>query len=152
MRLTTILLFISYFITAQESYEKIKIKKSDYSIYFFNTSTTSYSINASSNVFYLRLGSSRKCKTLIEINNGQLKALSGDSLYKLAYLPGMNYRHYYINPTELNDNISPSDKNCSLFKTEVNGANTAMPDSVIQIKLLNLNGDTIHLVNKYYYR
>lgn len=153
MRLTVILIFVSFFSLAQEIHEKIKIKKSDYSIYFFNTSSPSEVINSTNNLFVLQLGSSRKCKTVIEITNGQLKPIKNDSIYKLVHLPGMNYRHLFISSTEQNNSSSTaSQKLCPDFKTEVNGANTLLPDSVIQIKLLNLSNDSIHLTNKYYYR
>lgn len=151
------ILFIAFpfLLHSQEIHDKIKIKKSDYSIYFFKIGNTSDSvITSSNNQFILKMGNSRKCKAVIEVYNGRLSEIKKDSLYKLSYMPGMNYRHLFKD-TDLiqrKTSVSKTITHCPYFKTEVNGSGTGYNDKTILIKIVSASGDSTFLTNKYYYR
>lgn len=161
MRFLILIIFFSFSIKAQEIHEKIKIKKSDYSIYFFQTGKATDTISSSSNnTFFLKSGNARKCKSVIEVYNGRLSEIKKDSLYELSYMPGMNYRHLFKDSLIVTENpknsftpaktkvVSP----CSYFKTEVNGSGNAYGEKTILIKIVSASGDSTFLTNKYYYR
>ncbi len=160
MRLLFIFIFIGSFFKAQSQPDKIKIKKEDYSIYFFNQGKKSDTINSNNNTFVLKLGVSRRCNTFIEIENGKLIETKNDSLFKLMYMPGMNYRHLYRDTvvTELpaKSTIAPAKtriyQKCGLFTTQVNGSSGNPQSKTIVIKFKSFQNDTIYLSNKYYFK
>lgn len=140
--------------------DKIKIKKEDYSIYFFNSGKKTDTIQNTNNTFVLKLGVSRRCNTFIEIENGKLVETESDSLFKLMYMPGMNYRHLYRDTvvTELaaKSAMAPAKtriyQKCGLFTTQVNGSSGNAQNRTISIKFKSFQNDTIYLSNKYYFK
>lgn len=160
MRIFILLIFFPFLIHSQEIHDKIKIKKSDYSIYFYKTGSKSDSlITSTNNQFVLKIGNARKCKSVIEVYNGRLSEIKKDSLYKLSFMPGMNYRHLFADSAIIveppKNKITPSKTKvvspCSYFKTEVNGAGTVSGKTIL-IQIKSLSGDSTFLTNKYYYR
>jgi hypothetical protein len=161
MRLLLLLVFTQQLLVAQESPEKIKIKKEDYSIYFFQKDIKSDTISkTSANLFVLKIGISRRCNALIEIDNGRLVPTKNDSIYQLVYMPNINYRHRFRDSAIVTEppknKLSPAKKStvspCSVFKTEVNGSGNSGLTKQISIRIKNNANDSLYLSNKYYYR
>ncbi len=150
------LTFITY-----SQIDKIKIKKEDYSLYFFQKGIKSDTITSQkNNLFVLKIGVSRRCNALIEVENGRLIPTNNDSIYQLSYMPHLNYRHFFKdslssseayktkNSSSKKPNISP----CSNFKTEINGSNNTDQSKQINITIKNKSNDSLYLSNKFYYR
>lgn len=161
MRFILLLVFTQQLLVAQELPEKIKIKKEDYSIYFFQQGVKLDTIsNASGNLFILKIGISRRCNALIEIENGRLVATKNDSIYKLTYTPYINYLHRFRDSTSVSDQVQHHNsdtkkkvvQSCSVFKTEINGSGNASLSKFITIRIKNNANDSLYLNNKYYYR
>jgi hypothetical protein len=153
---TFIFIFLQPYIFSQN--EKIKIKKEDYSLYFFQKGNKTDTISKTKgDLFYLKAGLSRRSDLLIEIENGKLLPLINDTIMQLVLMPGMNYRHRFSTNSSSNM-ISEKNKSAdkplpfSVFKTEVNGASVNQNPSQITIRFTNLRGDSILLKNIFFYR
>jgi len=161
MRFILLLFILPLTIVAQNNLDKIKIKKEDYSLYFFQKGIKSDTITSQkNNLFVLKIGVSRRCNALIEVENGRLIPTNNDSIYQLSYMPHLNYRHFFKdsissaeayktkNSSSKKPNISP----CSIFKTEINGSNNTGQSKQINITIKNKSNDSLYLSNKFYYR
>ena len=85
---------------------------------------------------------------------------SNDSLFKLVYMPGMNYRHLYrdsvVTEVAAKSAIAPAKtrlyQKCGIFVTQVNGSNGNSQNRTIGVKFKSFQNDTIYLSNKYYFK
>lgn len=84
-----LLLVLSPCIQAQQ---KIKVRHADNHFLFFQTGAKSDTIARNkSDVFVVHFPDSIQHSLVIHLQNAQLVKTAGDSLFRLAYIPGMKY-------------------------------------------------------------
>lgn len=154
MRFILLFLMLQLHTSAQNIPDKIKIKKEDYSLYFFQKGAKTDTISSqNNNLFVLKIGVSRRRNAIIEIENGRFETTKNDSIYKLVHMPGMNYRHLFGDSTTTEKSEKKTSPfACTVFKTQVNGSNASGHSKQIHITIKNNTGDSLYLSNKYYYR
>lgn len=85
----SILLFSSLTSQAQQS---IKVRRADNRFLFFQTGAKSDTIARNKgDLFVVHFPDSIQHRLVIQLQNGQLIKTSSDSLFRLAYIPGMKY-------------------------------------------------------------
>jgi hypothetical protein len=95
--------FSPYYLSAQQ--QKIRFKKSEAFVYFFQKDNKSDTIEKGKNdLFYLIVPDSLKERLSIYVDNGQLLATFNDSIVRLNRMSGLKYESIYIqeNSKDLN--------------------------------------------------
>jgi hypothetical protein len=99
--------------------KKIRFKKNQEMIFFFQKGKTSdVIVKDQSDIFYLSVPDSLKPWISIQVNNGRLIKFSGDTLLRAECLKGMRYESLFQNLTMSGDSLH--------FVTRVDGA-SALP-------------------------
>jgi hypothetical protein len=158
--LTTSLLFI-FASSVFSQPDKIKIKKDDNSLYFFQVGTSSDTISSGKNdIFYFKLSKDKRCATRVEVENGQLLKLN-DTTLKLIYIPHLNYLHNFADSIFINEEKNSKGlsryeqmtiEKCSIYKSMINGTNSSPNSRAITIRFIENFDNKAVLSNAFYYR
>ena len=126
-------LFILFFYNSSQAQYSIKIKREDNRFLFFQLGQNSDTIvKNKTDLFLIKLPDSLKQNIEIHLNNGQLTKTDNDTIYRLIPILGMKYSH---------------SKPDSVFNTLLEG--NCQSSKTISIKFINtLNQKTI-LQNKF---
>lgn len=90
----TKLIIIIFFLTAVPvlAQQSIKVRRADNRFLFFQTGAQSDTIARNKgDLFVLHFPDSIQHRLVVHLQNGQLIKTAGDSLFRLAYIPGMKY-------------------------------------------------------------
>jgi hypothetical protein len=127
--------------------EKLKFKKDNSLVYFFQTGSKSDTVfKSANNRFYLSVPDSLKLSISIQVENAQLISES-DSIVKLNYIPGIKYESLYI---QIKNHSSKIQKQYE-FKTLVNGTSGYKRDRIL-IRLIDRRENSLILENEFFYR
>ena len=134
--------------SASQTVDKLKFKKENSLIYFFQKGSKSDSISKSvHNLFYLVVPDSLKHQISIQVENGQLQKTANDSIVRLSYLKGIKYESVYTRK-ETNGFDSKPAKGYE-FKTMINGL-AEMPADSILVQFYFKKGNGLILANKFF--
>lgn len=132
-----------------QSVEKIKFKKQNSLLYFFQKGAKSDTIvKNKSDLFYLVVPDTLKDKIIIFVDNGQLLPTPNDSIVKLNFVRGFNYESLFL-PEE--QSAAGADKKKQFhFKTLVNGT-SLQPINSVRFKIVNKKEDGVIIENVFFY-
>jgi len=145
---------------AQKSPEKIKIKKQDSAFFFFQVGKQADTISeGKGDLFYLKLSEENRCHVRISIQNGQLKRMDSDTLFKLIRITNINYTHFFADSTGTKEtkknNLVKKEKvvkRCFKFVTGPDGAGNFGNPFLITIRFYDRKTNKLLLTNNFYYR
>ncbi|PBQ32253.1 hypothetical protein CNR22_10880 [Sphingobacteriaceae bacterium] len=149
LKILIFLFILSFFgILSAQPVEKIRFKKDQSLIYFFQKGSKTDTLHKNrDNFFYLIVPDSIKKNLSIAVENGQLMATVNDSLVKFNYLPGFKYESFY---TAKDVNAGKKAKPEYEYKTMVDGI-SILPENKISISLINKQTGGLILENVFFY-
>jgi hypothetical protein len=125
-----------------QSVPAIKFKKSRL-VYFFQIGAKTDTVTGKQgNLFCLIVPDSMKERTVINIENGQLRPTDNDSIVKLYHVQGIRYECVFVKDPKTNSYE---------FKTLVNGASVD-EQNTIRIKITDRKDEKVDLENVYFFR
>lgn len=150
-RTLIIFLFLSTapLLQAQEP-ATIRFAREKNQLYFFQTGEKSDTISKGrGDLFFMVIPDTLKNVLRINIDNALMEPGSGDSLYRLLYMPGLRYELIFIDSVK----ALPGDKNEVFYrlKVRINGA-ALLPAPVIRIEFVDRRRDRRLLENDFYFR
>jgi len=98
--------------------------------------------NSGGNVFCYFVPDSMKRSVLVHVENGKLDAISGDTLLKFTYLPGLIYEGIFVNK----ENYSESPL---VFRSLINGIAT-LEKPKLSIRIVNRR-EKLFFAHEYYF-
>jgi hypothetical protein len=147
---STLCLLFLFGKTFSQSAEKIKFKKTDPFIYFFQKGEKKDTLAKTlGDIFYLFVPDSLKNVISIYVENGQLLATNNDSLFRLHFVRGIKYESLFsLKETR---NTGNKDLEKFEFKTLVNGSST-LSENKIKVQIYNRVLNELVLENSFIYR
>lgn len=145
MKTAVVVLVLFYVMPAlAQNPNKIKIKKQDNLVYFYQKGTKSDTITSqSNNLFYFILSDTLKYSTRLFIDNGTFIKTKNDSVIQFIFMPGLKYEAKYT-----------KDKLMAFkqfkFKSLINGA-TSYDKNQIVIQVISNLQDNPLIENKFYF-
>ncbi len=152
------MLLLTVFSANAQQPQKIRLKKEQSTVYFFQKGIKSDTIiKGGSDLFYLVVPDSLKPLLSILVENGRLVATANDSLVQFEFLKGLSYEGMYVPKDHESDQPGLSaakDKHVPrVLKSLINGtAPTGGDEKKIRIRLLNRKEDKTLIENYFYYR
>ncbi len=135
--------------SSAQTVEKIKFKKQNSLLYFFQKGTQSDTIVKNKNdLFYLVVPDTLKDKIVIFVDNGQLLSTPNDSIVKLNFVMGFNYESFFL-PEEQRALTTHAKKQFH-FKTLVNGT-SLQPINSVRFKIVSKNEGTVIIENVFFF-
>lgn len=135
--------------SSAQSVEKIKFKKQNSLLYFYQKGPKSDTIvKNKSDLFYLVVPDTLKDKIVIFVDNGQFISTPNDSIVKLNFVPGFNYESFFL-PEEQRALTTHAKKQFH-FKTLVNGT-SLQPINGVRFKIVNKKEDAVIIENVFFY-
>lgn len=131
----------------------IKVKRPDHSICFFQEGISSDTISTNSHdLFYMKIPASMRCGVRIEVSNGMLLEIAGDSLFRLKRIINMNYIHFYTSAVYSKTRAEKDTGACRDFVTAANGVPGSYTPHLVFIRFYNSVKDSLLLTNTFYYK
>lgn len=125
---------------AVQAQTPIKVKKQ--LVFYQKEKATDTISNSKGNVFYYFVPDSMKRQVLVHVENGKLDAVSGDTLLKITYLPGLVYEGIFVNKENYPE--SPL-----VFRCLINGVST-LDKPKLTIRIVNKK-DKVFFDHEYYF-
>jgi hypothetical protein len=127
-----------------QSATKIKVKKQNYLVYFYQKGIKSDTITAlKNNLFYFVLSDSLKFSTKLLLENASYVKTDNDSIIKLIFMPGLKYEAKFTI-----DSIN--NKHCK-FESLINGTTTFDKNKIL-IQVMSAFKDEPLIENKFYFK
>ena len=141
----TYLIVILQFVFAPISYSqettKIKVKKQNDIVYFYQKDLkTDTILKHKNNLFYFVLNDTLKHNTQILIDNGKFVSTENDSIIEFVFMPGLKYESKFLKE---NGQLK--------FVSLINGT-TSFNKNEITIKIISNTQDNPLIENKFYYK